>query len=103
MLTVPMKIENIEVKIYKPAKSAMQSGRAKNKWIIEPIFQENIHHLNKLMGWVSVSNTLTQLNFEFASKEDAINFAREKKLKYFVEESNKSSVKKKAYADNFTS
>jgi hypothetical protein len=92
----------MEVKIYKPAKSAMQSGKAKSKWLVAPMEKENIRHLNKLMGWVSVDNTISQLDFAFNSKDEAIEFAKKNNLKYVVEEPNLGSLKKKSYAANFT-
>lgn len=91
----------MEVKIYKPAKSAMQSGKAKNKWLVEPVEKENIRHLNKLMGWVSADNTISQLDFHFNSKEEAIDFVKKNELKYTVEEPHEASLKKKSYAANF--
>jgi hypothetical protein len=99
-----MKKEKIEVKIYQPAKSAMQSGKAKRKWLIEPVSCENHRKLNKLMGWVSSNSTFfSQLEFEFTTKEEAIEFAKNKGFEYSVQEPNKASLKKKSYAANFVS
>lgn len=93
----------MKVKIYKPTKSAMQSGKAKNKWLIEFLEKENIRHQSELMKWTSVDNTMSQLKFEFSSKDEAINFAKANNFSYELVEPNKSTLKKKAYADNFTS
>jgi len=92
----------MKVKIYKPAKSAMQSGKARSKkWLVEPIDEKNIRHLNPLMNWVSVDNTVSELYFEFATKEAAIDFAKQRGFQFVVEEPQLSSLKKKSYADNF--
>lgn len=95
--------KNIEVKIFKPVKSAMQSGKAKDKWFVEPISYKNHRELNQLMGWVSSnSTTYSQLHFEFNSKEEAIEFAKEYGLKYSVYEPNVAVFKRKSYSENFT-
>lgn len=93
----------MKVKIYKPTKSAMQSGKARTKkWVVEPIDEKNIRHLNPLMNWVSVDNTLSQLYFEFSQKEDAINFAKQNGYDFVVEDPQIASLKKKSYAENFS-
>lgn len=95
-------MSNMKVRIYKPTKSTMQSGKARTKkWVVEPIEEKNLRHLNPLMNWVSVDNTLSELRFEFLNKEDAIAFAKKSHFDFIVEEPRKSSFKKKAYADNF--
>lgn len=90
-----------EVKIYQPAISAMQSGRARNRWVVEMIENENLRHLDEVMAWVSVDNTMSQLKFDFATKEEAIDFAEKSGYKYQVEEPKKASLKNKSYAANF--
>ena len=59
----------------------MQSGTAKNnRWILE--FKTKDPTKNPLMGWVSSSDTLTELKLEFSSKELAINYAKKKKIDF---------------------
>ena len=78
----------------------MQSGFAKsNKWILEFITKDPTR--NPLMGWVSSSDTLTELKLEFSSKELAINYAKKKKIDFELIESKKRKIVKKSYADNF--
>ena len=68
-----------KAKIYKPTKTAMQSGSKKfDKWIIEFITEKT--GINPLMGWESSSDTSSELNLEFKSKELAIEFAKKIKL-----------------------
>ena len=86
--------------IYIPNKSPMQSGTAKsNKWILEFITKDPTR--NPLMGWVSSSDTLTELKLEFSSKELAINYAKKKKINFDLIEPKKIKTVKKSYADNF--
>ncbi|MDC0853986.1 ETC complex I subunit [Candidatus Pelagibacter sp.] len=90
-----------KAKIYKPSKTAMQSGTKKfNKWIIEFITEKP--GINPLMGWESSSDTYSELNLEFKSKEDAIEYAKKNKIDYEIIEPKSRKINKKSYADNFT-
>jgi hypothetical protein len=94
---------NMKVKIFRPTKSAMQSGkRNTKKWLMEPIEEKNIRSISPVTGWVSASNTSSQLGFVFESKEEAIKFAEKSGFEYEVEEPKKLLVAKKSYAANFT-
>ena len=78
----------------------MQSGRGKSyKWILE--FETRDPTRNPLMGWESSSDTLSELKLEFSSKENAINYAKKKRIDYELIEPKKRKVVKKSYADNF--
>ena len=89
-----------KVKIYKPAKSSMQSGLGKTKnWILEYFDEKN--GINPLMGWESSTDTLSEVKLEFSSKENAISYAKKNKLSYEIIESKKKKIVKKSYADNF--
>lgn len=93
----------MKLKIYRPAKSAMQSGKKNTKkWLVKPIEETNTHSLNQLMKWVSSNDTKTQLRFEFTTKEEAIEFAKSQGFEYEIHQPNISSLKKKSYAENFT-
>ena len=64
------------LRIYKPAKTAMQSGNAKTKnWIAEYI-SENPSKKDILMGWNSSSDTKSQIKVYFDSKEKAVSWAK---------------------------
>ena len=90
-----------KAKIYKPTKSAMQSGTKKyDKWILEFITKDN--DINPLMGWESSSDTLSEINLEFNSKDDAVNYAKKNSINFEVIEPKVRKVVKKSYSDNFT-
>ena len=90
-----------KAKIYKPSKTAMQSGTKKyDKWIIE--FITDKPGINPLMGWESSTDTLSELKLEFSTKELAIEYANKNKIDFEVVEPQKRKIIKKAYADNFT-
>ena len=87
-------------KIYKPSKTAMQSGLKKfDKWIIEFITKDP--GKNPLMGWESSSDTYSEINLEFKSKDLAIEYAKKQNIFYEVIEPKKRKITKKSYADNF--
>ena len=90
-----------KAKIYKPSKTAMQSGIKKfDKWIIEFITEKT--GINPLMGWESSSDTYSELILEFKTKELAIEYAKKNKIDYEIIEPKSRKINKKSYADNFT-
>ena len=90
-----------KVKIFKPAKTPMQSGLAKTeKWIIEYITEKP--GIEPLMGWESSTDTLSELKLEFSSKDKAIDYAKRNKIEFEVVEEKKRKIVKKSYSDNFT-
>ncbi len=79
----------------------MQSGIKKfDRWIIEFITQNP--GKNPLMGWESSSDTYSELNLEFKSKDLAIEYAKKNNIEFEVLNPNKRKIVKKSYADNFT-
>ncbi len=90
-----------KAKIYKPSKTAMQSGVKKfDKWIIEFIAEKP--GVNPLMGWESSTDTSSELKLEFSSKDLAIEYAKKNKISYELIEPKIRKIIKKSYADNFT-
>ena len=57
--------------------------------------------INPLMGWESSTNTLSELNLEFSTKELAIEYAKKNKIDFEIIEPQKRKIIKKSYADNF--
>ena len=53
------------------------------------------------MGWNGGSNTSSQIQLNFKTKEDAIYYAESNNLDYEVLESSVRKVISKSYADNF--
>jgi hypothetical protein len=89
-------------RIYKPSKTAMQSGRGKTeKWVLE-FFQNSATKRDPLMGWRSGSDTQKQVKIKFDSKNDAVRYAEKNSIKYTLSEPKVRKVKPKAYADNFS-
>ena len=93
----------MDVRIYRPAKNAMQSGRGNSKrWVLE--FEPSAPRvIDPLMGWWGSSDTRRQVELRFPSKEAAIAFAKKHRLDYQVFEPEKRAIRPKSYADNFRS
>ena len=90
-----------KAKIFKPSKTATQSGTKKfNKWIIE--FISDQPGTNPLMGWESSTDTFSELKIEFKSRELAIAYAKKNNIDFELIESKNRNINKKSYADNFT-
>lgn len=91
----------MHVKIYKPSKTAMQSGRGKGcAWVLE-YEQTSTRAPEPLMGWVASSDTLNQVKLNFDSAEDAVAFAEDKGWDYTVLPDRARRVKPRNYSDNF--
>jgi hypothetical protein len=88
-------------RIFKPARTAMQSGEARTKeWVLE-FEPASPRSADPLMGWTSSSNTQTQVRLEFDTKEEAIAYATREGLAYTLAEPKPRKPIRKSYADNF--
>ena len=89
-----------KAKIYIPTKNSMQSGLGKaDKWLIK--FETKDTGINPLMGWETSSDTISELNLEFSTKDLAIEYAKKNKIDFEVIEPQKRKTIKKSYAENF--
>ena len=89
------------VRIYKPAKTAMQSGKGNtHEWVLEPEAATAVT-LDPLMGWSGSGNTAAQVALTFPTKDDAIRYAESAGLAYVVIETARHKVQRRSYADNF--
>ena len=88
-------------RIYRPAKTAMQSGLAGTMhWVLE-YEPEAAREIDPLMGWTSSGDMKSQIRLSFDSMEAAIAYAKRNGLAYRLSEPKPRRRTKKAYADNF--
>ncbi|HXF52547.1 MAG TPA: ETC complex I subunit [Hyphomicrobiaceae bacterium] len=88
-------------RIYKPAKTAMQSGLAQTReWVLE-FEPEAPSGIDPLMGWTSSSDTRSQVRLTFQTREEAIAYAERNGIAYTLVEPEPRRPIRKAYADNF--
>ena len=88
-------------RIYKPAKTAMQSGTANTKdWVLD-FEPEQPREIEPLMGWTSSSDMRSQIKLRFDTKEEAIAYATREGIPFQVIEPQPRRMIRKSYADNF--
>ena len=93
-------MKNKKAKIFKPTKTAMQSGKGNSKsWLLE--FDTLNNTINPLMGWESSNDTMSEVKLFFDTKDDAVNYAKKNNIDYYVIEPKKRKIIKKSYTDNF--
>ena len=88
-------------RIYKPSRSAMQSGKGNSEsWLLE--FEPDAPRTtDPLMGWTSSGDTRQQLKLSFETKELAIAYATKNGLANVVATEPPVRLHKKSYSDNF--
>ena len=91
----------MRARIYKPAKNAMQSGKARTKlWLLE-YEPESAKAPDPLMGWTSSDDMRQQVVLEFDSSEEAVAYAEKNGIAYQVFEPHTPKPRPKSYSDNF--
>ena len=89
-----------KAKIYKPTKSAMQSGKRNTKnWLLE--FDTQDKGIDPLMGWETSNDTMSEVKLFFENKKQAISYAKKNNIDYYIIEPQKRKIIKKSYSDNF--
>ena len=89
-------------KIYKPAKTAMQSGRGKTKgWVLDYPRGGRVA-AEPLMGWQASADTARQVKLRFDTAEAAIAYCEARNIAYEVVAPKQRKLRMKAYADNFS-
>ena len=89
------------IKIFKPSKTAMQSGKGKTKRWLAIYISDKDNIKDSLMGWNSSLDTQSQIKVFFETKEQAIYWAKENNFQFYVEEPKHKKIKPKSYASNF--
>jgi NADH dehydrogenase ubiquinone Fe-S protein 4 len=88
-------------RIYKPAKTAMQSGTAKTKdWVLD-FEPEEPRMIEPLMGWTSSGDMRQQVRLRFNSAEEAVAYCERHGIPYQVFDAKTQSRRSISYADNF--
>lgn len=93
----------MRARIYQPARTAMSSGTAKTKdWVLdyEPA---SARRIDPLMGWTSSDDTQKQVRLRFASKQEALDYARANGIDAVVTEPHKRkpNIRPRGYGENF--
>jgi ETC complex I subunit conserved region len=92
----------VTARIYKPARTAMQSGKARTKeWVLdyEP---EAPREIEPLMGWTASGDMRQQVRLRFDTAEDAIAYCERHEIAYQVFNPKPEARRIISYADNFS-
>jgi hypothetical protein len=88
-------------RIYRPAKNAMQSGKAQSReWQLE-YEPEQPRTVEPLMGWTSSADMKQQITLGFQTREEAIAYCEREGIPYQVLEPKEPMRRIAAYSDNF--
>lgn len=90
-------------RIYKPCRTAMQSGVKRTKeWILEYIPQ-NSRFIDPIMGWTGAEDMMAnEVSLHFDTKEEAIAYASKHNIEFKLEEPNEPKKRKpRPYVDNY--
>ena len=88
-------------RIYKPAKTTMQSGHARSReWVLE-FEPASARTPDPLTGWISSSDMDGQVRLAFESAEEAVAYAQKHGIAFQLFPASERRTIIKAYADNF--
>lgn len=91
----------MRARIYRPAKSAMQSGRGNSKaWVLE-FEPAAAKRPDPLMGWAGSVDTLGQVKLRFATRDDAAAYASKHGIDFRILPDQQRNLKLRTYAENF--
>ncbi len=91
----------MHARIFKPARTAMQSGNAASeRWVLE-YEPETRAAADPLMGYTSQVDMRRQIRLEFDTRDEAIAYAERNAIPYTAATDHEPTPKKISYADNF--
>ena len=91
----------MSARIFSPAKTAMQSGKAKTGlWVLE-FDPETPRKIDPLMGYTTSRDMKSQIRLAFETKEEAVAYAEKNGLAFRVQEPKPASRRQISYAENF--
>jgi hypothetical protein len=88
-------------RIYRPARTAMQSGQAKTReWMLD-FEPQQPRTVEPLMGWTSSDDMRQELRLQFDTKEEAIAYCERNGVPYEVFDTKPPVRQRISYSDNF--
>ena len=88
-------------RIFRPSKTAMQSGKAKaTDWVLE-FEPKDARRPDPLMGWTQTTDTEGQVRLSFETKDEAVRYADQYGIAFQLIDPKPAKRIIKAYADNF--
>jgi NADH dehydrogenase ubiquinone Fe-S protein 4 len=91
----------MSARIYSPAKTAMQSGKAKTgHWVLE-FEPEKPRKIDPLMGYTTSGDMKSQISLTFNTREEAVAYAEKHGIAFRVQEPKEAKRRQISYAENF--
>ena len=88
-------------RIFRPAKTAMQSGKANTReWLLE-FAPASARISDPLMGWTQTGDMDGQVRLSFDTREEAVAYAQKRGVPFEVLADARPKRMVKTYADNF--
>ena len=91
----------MSARIFSPAKTAMQSGKAKTGYWVLEFDPAQPRKIDPLMGYTSSGDMRSQIRLSFDTKEEAVAYAEKQGIAYRVEEVKEAKRLPISYSDNF--
>jgi hypothetical protein len=99
---VSREIHPMTARIYRPAKTAMQSGTANSReWLLE-YEPEQPREIEPLMGWTSSGDMRQQIRLRFDSAEEAVAYCERHGIAYQLSPARSPARRAISYSDNFS-
>ena len=87
--------------IYKPTRSASQSGNAKaDKWLLSFV-HNGTRKIEPVMGWTSTKDTMQEVVLKFNSQQEAVSYAEKHNIDYQLIPHTEHKMILRSYASNF--
>ena len=91
----------MSARIFSPAKTAMQSGKAQTgSWVLE-YEPEQARKIDPLMGYTSSGDMKSQIKLVFDTKEEAVAYAEKRGIAFRLEQPKDAKRRQISYAENF--
>lgn len=91
----------MSARIFSPAKTAMQSGKAKTgQWVLE-FDPELPRKIDPLMGYTSSRDMKSQIKLVFETQDEAVAYAEKNGISFRVQEPKQTKRRQISYAENF--
>ena len=91
----------MSARIFSPAKTAMQSGKAKTGYWVLEFDPELPRKIDPLMGYTTSRDMKSQIRLTFPTKEEAVAYAEKHGIVYRVQEPKEAARRQISYAENF--
>ena len=91
----------MSARIFGPAKTAMQSGKAKTGYWMLEFDPELPRKIDPLMGYTTSRDMKSQIRLSFPTKEEAVAYAQKQGIAFRLEEPKEAKRRLISYSDNF--